>query len=323
MGETLTVDISGIADADGIDLDGNWFGGTFEIQWKTSCLTQHLSAGLVYDDPNHDSYSNRIGLTFEVPWQAAGSALSAAVLFFDEGGNFEARESAATAVVPGPIQSLVVVDTVEQSDVKTLDCGAYYTDQEVVLDADGTYSVRANLAADAEVSSISWKVRKTGFNYTPSSDNSAPYSLFGEDESDNLLGRRLPAGGRFSVDATAYSEGDEELQSFHAEFLVVHDTPATGAPTISGTAQVGQTLTASTTGISDADGLTNVSYSYQWLSSDGTTDTEIEGATSSTYTLQSSDNGKVIKVRVDFRDDAGTRESLTSVGTSAVVLGGL
>ena len=33
---------------------------------------------------------------------------------------------------------------------------------------------------------------------------------------------------------------------------------ATGAPTISGTVQVGETLTADTSGISDADGLTSV-----------------------------------------------------------------
>ena len=98
------------------------------------------------------------------------------------------------------------------------------------------------------------------------------------------------------------------------------NTLATGAPTISGTAQVGQALTASTSGIDDADGLDNVSFSYQWLSS---RDAEIDGATNSTYTLQSSDNGKVIKVRVTFTDDAGNDESLTSAGTSAVVLGGL
>ena len=100
---------------------------------------------------------------------------------------------------------------------------------------------------------------------------------------------------------------------------VQENSAATGAPTISGTAQVGQTLTASTTGISDADGLTNVTYSYQWLADD----TEIDGATNSTYTVQASDNGKVIKVRVTFTDDAGNDESLTSAGTSAVVLGGL
>ena len=40
---------------------------------------------------------------------------------------------------------------------------------------------------------------------------------------------------------------------------------------------MGQTLTADTSGISDADGLTDVTYSCQWLADD----TEIDGATSS------------------------------------------
>ena len=98
------------------------------------------------------------------------------------------------------------------------------------------------------------------------------------------------------------------------------NTPATGDPTISGTAQVGQTLTVIVSGIADTDGLDNVAYSYQWLSS---RDSEIDGATSSTYTLQASDNGKTIKVRVTFTDDAGNEESLTSAATEAVVMGGL
>ena len=41
------------------------------------------------------------------------------------------------------------------------------------------------------------------------------------------------------------------------------NTAPTGLPTISGTAQVDETLTADTSGIADEDGLTNVSYSYQ------------------------------------------------------------
>ena len=97
-------------------------------------------------------------------------------------------------------------------------------------------------------------------------------------------------------------------------FTVSHNTPPTGGPTISGTALVGQILTADTSGISDADGLTNVAYSYQWLADD----TEIDGATRSTYTLQSSDNDKVIKVQVTFTDDDSGDESLTSEGTAAV-----
>ena len=60
-----------------------------------------------------------------------------------------------------------------------------------------------------------------------------------------------------------------------------------------GPAQVGQTLTASPSCIADANGLT------KWLAND----TEIDGPTSSTYTLQASVNGKVITVRVAFTDD--------------------
>ena len=43
------------------------------------------------------------------------------------------------------------------------------------------------------------------------------------------------------------------------------NTPATGAPAISGTPRVGETLTADTSTIDDEDGLTNVSYRYQWI----------------------------------------------------------
>ena len=94
----------------------------------------------------------------------------------------------------------------------------------------------------------------------------------------------------------------------------VANNPATGAPTIRGTAQVGEMLAADTSGMSDADGLSNVSFSYQWLADDA----EIAGATGSTYTLADSDEGKTVKVRVSFTDDAANPESLTSAATVAV-----
>ena len=83
------------------------------------------------------------------------------------------------------------------------------------------------------------------------------------------------------------------------------NTPATGAPTITGTAQVGETLTADTTGISDDDGLDNAAFAYQWLADDA----EIDSATASSYTLVAADAGKAIKVRVSFTDDAGNDEA--------------
>ena len=90
----------------------------------------------------------------------------------------------------------------------------------------------------------------------------------------------------------------------------VNDLPS-GKPTITGTATVGQDLTASTSGISDVDGLIGVTYSYQWVLVDGG-DSNISGATSSTYTLQTADNGKKVKVKVSFTDQGSTAETVTS-----------
>ena len=92
------------------------------------------------------------------------------------------------------------------------------------------------------------------------------------------------------------------------------NTPAIGLPTISGTPQVDETLTADTSAISDEDGLSNVSYQYQWLRDDA----DIAGQTNSTYRLVSADEGKTIKVGVTFRDDADNAESLTSTATTAI-----
>ena len=92
------------------------------------------------------------------------------------------------------------------------------------------------------------------------------------------------------------------------------NTPATGVPTIGGTAQVGETLSADTSGIADDDGLDNVSFSYQWQA-DGAA---ISGATDSTYTLAVDDVGKTISVTVNFSDDAGNEEESTSAATDAV-----
>ena len=96
------------------------------------------------------------------------------------------------------------------------------------------------------------------------------------------------------------------------------NTPPTGLPTISGTPQVGETLTASVAGIEDADGLAGVTFAYQWISRDGTTDTEIAGATDDSYTLTVAEAGKTIKVRVSFTDGGGYDESVTSEPTASV-----
>ena len=118
--------------------------------------------------------------------------------------------------------------------------------------------------------------------------------------------------------SVGWSEWSEYAWQMTTHNMDWEGIPATGAPTISGTAQVGETLTAETSGIADADGLTNVSYRYQWIRNDGSSDTDIENATRRTYTLVPADEEQTIKVKVSFTDDEGNEETLTSAETDAV-----
>ena len=95
--------------------------------------------------------------------------------------------------------------------------------------------------------------------------------------------------------------------------LIFGNLPAEGTVWISGTAKRGQTLTAHIRDVSDPNGVANrSSYTYQWVRVDGSDETHIVGATSSTYRLATADVGKEVKVRISFNDDRGNAETLTS-----------
>ena len=243
---------------------------------------------------------------------------------------------------PGSYKYGSCVDAVANETATTNNCTGYVT---IVVSATGSIDVSVSPAKASpsrpvvgETFTLSTRVSNRGSGESPattlryysSTDNAITTSdtEVGTDAIGAIAGGR---NSQQSIDLTApsvpgsYNYGvcvdtvpDETNTANNCQFQATW-VSVTPAPIISGTAQVGQTLTASTSGISDPDGLTNTTYSYQWLADD----TEIDGATSSTYTVQTSDNGKVIKVRVTFTDDAGNDESLTSAGTSAVVLGGL
>ena len=78
--------------------------------------------------------------------------------------------------------------------------------------------------------------------------------------------------------------------------------------------RVDDTLSVDVTGISDADGLSNVSYAYRWLRAG----TEIAMATGATYMVRVDDVGSALSVRVSFTDDGDNEEALASATTAAV-----
>ncbi len=133
------------------------------------------------------------------------------------------------------------------------------------------------------------------------------------------VGYAVPTG----ANARPLRDAAENAAAGFSNRAVTNTTPASnaapvGLPTVSGTPEVGETLTASSAGITDTDGLTNASYAWQWVANDGTSDADISGATGATYTLTAAEAGKTIKVRVTFTDDRGTEETLESAATAVV-----
>ena len=90
---------------------------------------------------------------------------------------------------------------------------------------------------------------------------------------------------------------------------------AVGSLAITGETQLRQTLTAGHTGITDEDGkpTEETSFSYQWIRVDNYwNETDISGATSSTYVLQDDDEENWIKVKLTFTDDEENEEEVFS-----------
>ena len=186
---------------------------------------------------------------------------------------------------------------------------------------DGTAQVGQSLRVDTSTISDEDGLTNAVFRYQwIASDRTADTEIRGATEADYALeeedvGKSIWVRVTFTDD-----EGNEETltSTQSAPVAARPNTPATGLPTISGTAQVAETLAASISDIEDADGLTGATFSYQWVSSDGITDTDIREATSATYTLVVDDIGKTITVRVNYTDDRDFDETLTSAPTAVV-----
>ena len=152
-----------------------------------------------------------------------------------------------------------------------------------VYEADGSDYVAA---ADEGPKMATISMGETSANYSVTTQGDS------KDEPNGSVTVRVDPGTGYSVGTTSSASvtvNDDDTNNV-----------ATGAPAITGFPQVGQTLTAGTSGIADTDGLTSVSYSYQWIRTDSGTDTDIASATNSTYVLTQADSAKTVKVKVTF-----------------------
>ena len=285
VGETLTADTSGIVDADGLkNVTHNYLWG----------ISGSAVIGAVYGYQwlaDEAEIEDATGSTYILADVDEGKAVKVRVSFTDDGGHRETLTSSATAAVTQPNTPATGMPTVSGKarvgETLTVDTSGI-SDENGLDDATFTHQW---ITDDSVVVGTGTRA------YTPT----------GGDQ-----GKAVKVRVSFSDDA-----GNWETRTSAQTAVVAAraNSPATGLPTISGTAQVGETLTADTSGIQDANGLDNVAFHYQWLGDD----TAIDRAAGITYTLADSDKGKTIRVRVTFTDDGGNEETLTSAASGAVL----
>lgn len=145
--------------------------------------------------------------------------------------------------------------------------------------------------------------------------------------SDNKTWTKLTSGstvklteaevGKYLLVNASYIDGkgnSESISSLATKVVVnVNDNPV-GSVSINGTTKSGQILTASNN-LTDADGLGNISYTWQ-TSNDGLTWSNLSNG--STLTITNNLVGNYIRVNATYIDGHGTSELVSSIKTDAI-----
>ena len=298
VGQTLSADTTGIEDVDGLD------DVVFQYQWLADDADIAGSTGAAYTVVSGD----------------VGKAIRVRVAFTDDGGNEETLTSAPTVVTAAGLQlQSATVDgvTLTLTYSEVLDNGVTLGTTPFAVNVNGSPRSLSGVAVGgSNVLLLLSSAVEAGDTVTV--DYTAPN---GPDFIRDTLGRKAASfSGQAVTNDTASAredtaKGPEDTTKGLEDTAASLNTPATGLPNITGTAQVEETLTADINGIADNDGLDDAAFAYQWLADD----VEIDGATAGTYTLVAADAGKAIRVRVSFTDDGDNEETLTSAATGAVV----
>ena len=327
-GETLTVDKGTIADLNGTTrADSGETLIAYTYEWERI-------DGTTGEPTDPDGTDNVAGSTYTLSAADVGYKVRVVTTFIDDGLNAEVLDSNAYPATyagvlpaePGPCPAANDWCTTLTVGVKGEGTDPYYGYLR--------QSFGRLINDTIDYGTLSWTVTFLAL------DSEA---LIINDD-----GQNLPHGSVFSLGGTQFTVGSDSedrpgqnawewsqqptrIEWYEGQEVTVSvrlgNVAATGKPGITGTAQVGVELTATTSGIMDADGKTNADngnagyrYTYQWILDDGTTETDIAGETSSTYTPVASDEGKTIKVRMSFTDDRdNTEEPLTSDPTATIL----
>ena len=228
--------------------------------------------------------SGATGLTYTAVEADESHQLRVIATSTDSDGSSTSATSAATVAVTdiAPTLSVTVSGTAQE--------GQTLTATPVANDADAIITYQWQSLSGSTWSNISGATNST-------------YTAVEGDE-----------GYQLRVVATSNDADGSGTTATSAATAAVIDIPPTLSVTVSGTAQEGQTLTA-TPVANDADAI----ITYQWQSLSGATWSNISGATGSTYTAVEGDEGHQLRVIATSSDADASGTTATSAATTAVI----
>ena len=150
---------------------------------------------------------------------------------------------------------------------------------------------------------------------TTSGTNIAQWTLRGSQDTDAAAsGWSFPGRAQTREVGGSWEDSSSNVTLMTRIKGISPKSAATGAPTISGKALAGETLTADRSAIADENGLPDGDddYTYQWIRVDGEDESDIADANGTTYVLADADGDKQVKVKVSFTDGRGSTETRTS-----------
>ena len=260
------------------------------------------------DDSSDSNPADATGSTYTLVAAKTGKSIKLRVTFTDDAGNAESLTCAGTALIRAPLTG-----DFTQFPASHDGEGASILEITFSESPDLSFRTRKLHAFTVEGGAVRQAKRlvkgsNLGWQITIAPDSEADVTVTLPETTDCAdAGTVCMADGRkLSPPVTATVPGPEQ------------NAPACRVPTISGTEQVGETLTADTSGISDANGLGNPQFAYQWMHNNGSSDADITDANGRSYTLTDDDADKSVKVQVRFNDDDGNSETLTSAATGTV-----
>ena len=312
-GEVLTADFSGITDTEGI-------GTGMNISWRLGpCSTSSGTGNLPGTYGSNKSYVNLSGghsPSYTIQPGDVGKTISVWGYYWTNSDfkKWVCRQGSTT--IRG--NSSLPTVSIRRSGRSSLPAGenAEFTLTRTNQNLSSSFSVHLE-KTETWVEGGNTKVSINRFTFTISAN-----------ETQSTLPIRVYHVGTLKVKIlpnSSYNDYHYNVGSSSTATVTITapNISPTGKPVITGTAQVGQTLTADTSSIMDGNGISR-SFSYTWWkeaqfgSNASRTLQKISGATRSTYTIREADARFKIKVKVSYRDDNGFNHELESDLTAEV-----